>query len=82
MEFLDVELFNQKDLFKLFIRFLIDFSFTFVIIRVLYFAANRRKDIYLPSSSLTYLPSSSASYSEKYRWNLALLLVCLQYLVF
>jgi hypothetical protein len=44
MEFLDVELFNQKDLFKLFIRFLIDFSFTFVIIRVLYFAANRRKD--------------------------------------
>jgi hypothetical protein len=44
MEFLDVELFNQRDLFKLFIRFLIDFSFTFVIIRVLYFAANRRKD--------------------------------------
>jgi hypothetical protein len=44
MEFLDVELFNQKDLFKLFVRFLIDFSFTFVIIRVLYFAANRRKD--------------------------------------
>lgn len=44
MEFLDVELFNQKDIFKLFIRFLIDFSFTFVIIRVLYFAANRRKD--------------------------------------
>ncbi len=44
MDFLDVELFNQKDLFKLFIRFLIDFSFTFVIIRVLYFAANRRKD--------------------------------------
>ena len=44
MEFLDVELFNQKDVFKLFIRFLIDFSFTFVIIRVLYFAANRRKD--------------------------------------
>ena len=44
MEFLDIELFNQKDLFKLFIRFLIDFSFTFVIVRVLYFAANRRKD--------------------------------------
>ena len=44
MEFLDVELFNQRDLFKLFIRFLIDFSFTFVIIRVLYFASNRRKD--------------------------------------
>ena len=44
MEFLDVELFNQKDSFKLFVRFLIDFSFTFVIIRVLYFAANRRKD--------------------------------------
>ena len=44
MEFLDVELFNQRDLFKLFVRFLIDFSFTFVIIRVLYFAANRRKD--------------------------------------
>tara|TARA_B100000780_G_scaffold257892_1_gene207955 strand:- start:172 stop:819 length:648 start_codon:yes stop_codon:yes gene_type:complete len=44
MEFLDVELFNHKDLFKLFVRFLIDFSFTFVIIRVLYFAANRRKD--------------------------------------
>ena len=44
MEFLDIELFNQKDLVKLFIRFLIDFSFTFVIVRVLYFAANRRKD--------------------------------------
>ena len=44
MEFLDIELFNQKDLVKLFTRFLIDFSFTFVIVRVLYFAANRRKD--------------------------------------
>lgn len=44
MEFLDVELFNQKDFFKLFIRLLIDFSFTFVIVRVLYFASNRRKD--------------------------------------
>ena len=44
MEFLDIELFNQKDLVKLFIRFLIDFAFTFVIVRVLYFAANRRKD--------------------------------------
>ncbi len=44
MEFLDVELFNQKDLFKLFVRFLVNFSFTFVIVRVLYFSANRRKD--------------------------------------
>ncbi len=44
MEFLDVELFNQKDLFKLFIRFLVNFSFSFVIVRVLYFSANRRKD--------------------------------------
>ena len=44
MEFLDIELFNQKDLVKLFVRFLIDFAFTFVIVRVLYFAANRRKD--------------------------------------
>lgn len=44
MEFLDIELFNQKDLFKLFVRFSIDFAFTFVIVRVLYFAANRRKD--------------------------------------
>ena len=44
MEFLDIELINQKDLFKLFIRLLIDFSFTFVIVRVLYFSANRRKD--------------------------------------
>ena len=44
MEFLDIELFNQKDLVKLFIRFLIDFAFTFVIVRVLYFSANRRKD--------------------------------------
>ncbi len=44
MEFLDIELFNQKDLVKLFVRFLIDFAFTFVIVRVLYFAAKRRKD--------------------------------------
>jgi hypothetical protein len=44
MEFLDVELINQKDMVKLLTRFLIDFSFTFIIIRVLYFAANRRKD--------------------------------------
>ena len=44
MEFLDIELFNQKDLVKLFVRFLIDFAFTFVIVRVLYFSANRRKD--------------------------------------
>ena len=44
MEFLDIEMFNQKDLVKLFVRFLIDFAFTFVIVRVLYFAANRRKD--------------------------------------
>lgn len=44
MELLDIELFNQKDLVKLFVRFLIDFAFTFVIVRVLYFAANRRKD--------------------------------------
>ena len=44
MEFLDVELFNQKDLFKLFVRFLVNFSFTFEIVRVLYFSANRRKD--------------------------------------
>ena len=44
MEFLDVELFNQKDLFKLFVRFLVNFSFSFVIVRVLYFSANRRKD--------------------------------------
>jgi len=44
MEFIDIELFNQKDLVKLFVRFLIDFAFTFVIVRVLYFAANRRKD--------------------------------------
>ena len=44
MEFLDIELFNKKDLVKLFVRFLIDFAFTFVIVRVLYFAANRRKD--------------------------------------
>ncbi len=44
MEFLDIELFNQKDLIKLLIRFSIDFCFTFVIIRLLYFEANRRKD--------------------------------------
>ena len=44
MEFLDIELFNQKDLVKLFVRFSIDFAFTFVIVRVLYFSANRRKD--------------------------------------
>jgi len=44
MEFLDVEFINQKDMIKLITRFLIDFSFTFIIIRVLYFAANRRKD--------------------------------------
>jgi len=44
MEFLDVELFNQKDLFKLLVRFLVNFSFTFVIVRILYFSANRRKD--------------------------------------
>ena len=44
MEFLDIELFNQKDIVKLLVRFLIDFSFTFVIVRVLYFSANRRKD--------------------------------------
>jgi hypothetical protein len=44
MEFLDVELINQKDMVKLLTRFLIDFFFTFIIIRVLYFASNRRKD--------------------------------------
>ena len=55
MELLDIELFNQKDLVKLFVRFLIDFAFTFVIVRVLYFAANRRKDYSLHLLYLTCL---------------------------
>ena len=44
MEFLGIELFDQKDFYKLLFRFIIDFSVTFIIVRVLYFEANRRKD--------------------------------------
>ena len=44
MEFLGIELFDQKDFYKLLFRFIIDFSVTFIIVRVLYFGANRRKD--------------------------------------
>jgi hypothetical protein len=44
MEFLGIDLFDQKDFYKLLFRFILDFSVTFVIVRVLYFSANRRKD--------------------------------------
>lgn len=44
MEFLNFELFHQKDFMKLLFRFVIDFSVTFIIVRLLYFTANRRKD--------------------------------------
>lgn len=44
MEFLNIEIFDQKDFMKLLFRFVIDFSVTFVIVRLLYFTANRRKD--------------------------------------
>lgn len=44
MEFLGIDLFEQKDFYKLLFRFIVDFSVTFVIVRVLYFSANRRKD--------------------------------------
>lgn len=44
MEFLNVDFFDQKDFLKLLFRFAIDFSVTFIIVRLLYFSANRRKD--------------------------------------
>lgn len=44
MEFLGIDLFDQKDFYKLLFRFILDFSVTFIIVRVFYFSANRRKD--------------------------------------
>ena len=62
MEFLDIELFNQKDLIKLLIRFSIDFVSHLLLLDCSILRQTEEKITYSPSLFLTFLLFSFVFY--------------------